>query len=78
MSRLACFAVGCDSLLPGGIQGIAEFMLTGALVLAVPVEQVAVALNTTVYEARSNWTFAHAWLRDAMSECFFFDSPRPG
>jgi hypothetical protein len=37
MLRLACFAVGGDSLLPGGIKGIAEYMLSGALVLATPV-----------------------------------------
>jgi hypothetical protein len=37
MLRLACFAVGGDSLLPGGIQGIAESMLAGVLVLAAPV-----------------------------------------
>jgi RNA polymerase sigma factor (TIGR02999 family) len=30
-------------------------------------EQVAIALNTTVYEARRKWTFARAWLRDAMA-----------
>src|SRR5262245_42610470 len=30
-------------------------------------EQVAVALDVTVYEARRKWTFARAWLRDAMS-----------
>jgi len=29
-------------------------------------EQVAVALGITVYEARRKWTFARAWLRDAM------------
>jgi RNA polymerase sigma factor (TIGR02999 family) len=31
-------------------------------------EQVAIALNATVYEARRKWTFARAWLRDAMAE----------
>jgi RNA polymerase sigma factor (TIGR02999 family) len=31
-------------------------------------EQVAAALGITVYEARRKWTFARAWLRDAMSE----------
>jgi hypothetical protein len=30
-------------------------------------EQVAVALKITVYEARRKWTFARAWLRDAMT-----------
>jgi RNA polymerase sigma factor (TIGR02999 family) len=31
-------------------------------------EQVAADLGITVYEARRKWTFARAWLRDAMSE----------
>ncbi|HVC92095.1 MAG TPA: ECF-type sigma factor [Pirellulales bacterium] len=31
-------------------------------------EQVAAAMGITVYEARRKWTFARAWLRDAMSE----------
>jgi RNA polymerase sigma factor (TIGR02999 family) len=30
-------------------------------------EAVAIALDVTVYEARRKWTFARAWLRDAMS-----------
>jgi RNA polymerase sigma factor (TIGR02999 family) len=30
-------------------------------------EEVAAALGVTVYEARRKWTFARAWLRDAMA-----------
>lgn len=30
-------------------------------------EQVAAALNITVYEARQKWTYARAWLRDALA-----------
>jgi DNA-directed RNA polymerase specialized sigma24 family protein len=32
-----------------------------------PHEQVADVLGKTVYEVRQKWTFARAWLRDAMS-----------
>jgi RNA polymerase sigma factor (TIGR02999 family) len=31
-------------------------------------EDVASALDVTVYEARRKWTFARAWLRDSMTE----------
>jgi len=31
-------------------------------------EQIASALGTTVYLARQKWTFARAWLRDALAE----------
>jgi RNA polymerase sigma factor (TIGR02999 family) len=31
-------------------------------------EQVATALNTSVYLARQKWTFARAWLKDALGE----------
>ena len=31
-------------------------------------EQIAAALGITVYEARQKWTYARAWLRDALGE----------
>ena len=31
-------------------------------------EQIAVTLGTTVYVARQKWTYARAWLRDALSD----------
>jgi RNA polymerase sigma factor (TIGR02999 family) len=31
-------------------------------------EEIAAALGTSVYEARQKWTFARAWLRDAIGE----------
>ena len=31
-------------------------------------EQVAAALGLTVYAARQKWTYARAWLRDALAE----------
>jgi RNA polymerase sigma factor (TIGR02999 family) len=31
-------------------------------------EQVAAALSITVYQARQKWTYARAWLRDALGE----------
>ncbi len=31
-------------------------------------EQVAAALQTTVYQARQKWTYARAWLSDALSD----------
>ena len=33
-------------------------------------EAVADALGVTVYVARQKWTYARAWLRDAMAEQF--------
>jgi hypothetical protein len=30
-------------------------------------EQVAAALGVSVYEARQKWTYARAWLRDALT-----------
>jgi DNA-directed RNA polymerase specialized sigma24 family protein len=29
-------------------------------------DEVAAALDTTVYQARQKWTYARAWLRDAL------------
>jgi RNA polymerase sigma factor (TIGR02999 family) len=31
-------------------------------------EQIAATLGTTVYEARQKWTYARAWLRDALGD----------
>jgi len=31
-------------------------------------EQVAAALHITVYQARQKWTYARAWLRDALGD----------
>jgi RNA polymerase sigma factor (TIGR02999 family) len=31
-------------------------------------EQIAAALGTTVYDARQKWTYARAWLREALAE----------
>ena len=31
-------------------------------------EQIAAALDITVYQARQKWTYARAWLRDALGD----------
>jgi RNA polymerase sigma factor (TIGR02999 family) len=36
-------------------------------------EEVAAALGLTVYQARQKWTYARAWLRDALNAGCFFD-----